>query len=87
MALIDTVRDVHAANRLAVIEDRSKKIDIKGDFEGNVTGYWVKIAQNGAGIVSFNNKQYTTKPIGITSIGEGHEVQLSYARGVYYSNW
>jgi hypothetical protein len=87
MALVDVVRDVHAANRLAAVEDRSKKIIIKGDFEGTVTGSWVEIAQNGAGIVSYNNKQYVTKPLGFTSIPAGHAVQLTYAKGIYYSEW
>ena len=87
MALVDVVRDVHAANRLAAVEDRSKKIVIKGDFEGTVTGSWVEIAQNGAGIVSYNNKKYVTKPLGFTSIPAGHAVQLTYAKGIYYSEW
>jgi len=88
MELINYVRNVHAANRLTAVEQfSSQRPLIKGDFEGNVTGSWVEIAKNGAGIVSYNNKKYVTKPIGFTSIPPGHAVQLSYAKGIYYSAW
>lgn len=87
MALIDSVRETHAANRVAKVEQMSKKVDIKGDFEGSVTGSWVRLADNGAGVVNYNNKQYVTKPLGFTSIEPGRQVQMNYAKGIYYSQW
>jgi hypothetical protein len=65
----------------------SKNEIIQGDFEGSVTAYWVRLAENGAGVVRYNNKEYVTKPIGFTSIPAGHQVELSHANGIYYSNW
>ena len=62
-------------------------VSIEGDFEGSVTGYWVRLDASGAGIVSYNRKEYTTKPIGFTSLPKGVEVELSHATGVYYSKF
>jgi hypothetical protein len=75
------------ANRLAAMEMADKRFAIVGDFEGSVTGRWVKLANNGGGIVSFNRKEYITKPIGFTSLPAGSEVEMSYANGVYYSKF
>lgn len=69
------------------IERLQKGNVFEGDFEGNVTGYWVKLDQNGAGVVSYNQKNYVTKPIGFTSLPAGTEVELSHANGVYYSKF
>ena len=60
---------------------------IPGDFEGSVTGTWVRFAENGGGIVKYNNKKYMTKPIGFASIPPGTEVELSHANGVYFSKF
>lgn len=87
MALLDSVLTTSQVNRMAELDRLSRKEIIRGDFEGSVTGSWVKLAENGAGIVTYNSKEYVTKPIGFTSIEKGHAVELSYARGVYYSKW
>lgn len=87
MALLDSVVSTSTAARLSDVERLDSKQIVKGDFEGSVTGQWVRLAQNGAGIVSYNGKQYTTKPLGFTSIEEGHAVELSFARGIYFSKW
>ena len=47
----------------------------------------VKLANDGTGIVSYNDKQYRTKPLGLTSLTAGTEVELSFAKGVYYSKF
>lgn len=87
MALLDTVLEISLANRVADLDRLDRKSVIQGDFEGSVTGTWERLAENGAGVVKYNGKSYTTKPIGFTSIQAGHEVELSFAKGVYYSKW
>ena len=73
--------------RTLEIERRAKGVVIEGDFEGNVTGYWVRLDENAAGIVSYNQKEYKTKALGFTSLPAGTEVELSHANGVYYSKF
>ncbi len=73
--------------RLLKLERLEKGVIIEGDFEGSVTGHWVRLDKNGAGIVNYRNKQYTTKPIGFTSLPAGSEVELSHANGIYYSKF
>lgn len=75
------------AERLIDLERRASNTTIQGDFTGSVTGYWVKLGERGEGIVSYNNKSYTTKPLGFVSIPAGTEVELSFANGVYYSKF
>jgi len=75
------------AERLVDLQRRERGSFIEGDFEGSVTGYWVKLDNNGAGVVAYNKKQYVTKPIGFTSLPAGTEVELSHANGVYYSKF
>ena len=87
MSILDSVISISNANRVADLDRLEQKETIKGDFEGSVTGSWVKLASNGAGIVKYNGKEYVTKPIGFTSIAAGHDIELSYAKGVYYSKW
>ena len=87
MAILDSVLSISTANRFQELERLEKKELIKGDFEGSVTGRWVKLNDDGAGVVAYNGKNYITKPLGFTSIEGGHAVELSYARGVYYSKW
>ncbi len=87
MALIDSITAVSNANRVTDLQRLDRKDIIQGDFEGSVTGRWVRLAENGAGTVAYNGKEYVTKPIGFTSIESGHAVELSYAQGIYYSKW
>lgn len=75
------------ANRLVELERRAKNTPIQGDFEGSVTAFWVRLGQNGEGIVVYNNKEYITKPLGFVSVPAGKEVELSFANGVYYSKF
>ena len=87
MSLLDSLLQISEADRLVDLERREKGEIIQGDFDGNVTGYWVKLANSGAGIVSYNKKEYVTKPIGFTSLPAGTEVELSHANGIYYSKF
>ena len=87
MNLLDSLILTSNAQRIAEMELRVEGTTIRGDFEGSVVGYWVRLEQNGGGTVSYNNKQYLTKPIGITSLPAGTEVELSHANGVYFSKF
>lgn len=87
MSLIDNLVQISTTDRLVDLERRSSGVSIQGDFVGSVTGFWVKLGENGEGIVKFNNKEYVTNPIGFISIPGGSEVELSYANGVYYSKF
>ena len=85
--ILDTLIQVSTANRLVELEFRASDVTIQGDFIGSVTGKWVRLGSRGEGVVSYNTKQYPTKPIGFVSIPAGTEVELSYANGVYYSKF
>ena len=87
MDLLNSLTARSNAERMLDLERRDKGNYIEGDFEGSVTGYWVRLDSSGAGIVSYNKKEYTTKPIGFTSLPKGVEVELSHANGVYYSKF
>jgi hypothetical protein len=87
MALLDDILNIAEAQRLVDLERLDLKQQIQGDFDGSVTGRWVKLDSNGAGIVEYNSKQYVTKPIGFTSLSAGTAVEMSFAKGVYYSKW
>ena len=87
MSLLSRLTERSNAERVLDLERRDKGNYLEGDFEGNVTGYWVRLDSNGAGIVSYNKKEYVTKPIGFTSLPKGVEVELSHANGVYYSKF
>lgn len=85
--LLISLRQRSDLDRLDYLEARAMdKLDA-GDFEGNVTGQWVRFNENAAGIVRYNNKDYVTQPIGFTSVPAGTRVQLSYARGTYFSSF
>lgn len=87
MTLLEEVLQINQVNRITDLERIESPQPIKGDFEGSVTGRWVRLDLNGSGIVSYNNKMYATKPLGFTSIAEGTAVEMSHANGVYYSKW
>ena len=85
--MLQSLIELSQANRFIELERRQKNVLIEGDFEGSVTGYWVKLGKMGEGIVSYNNKRYVTKPIGFISVPAGTEVELSFANGIYYSKY
>ena len=87
MPLLDDLRQISEANRVIDIERRQSNAGIEGDFEGSVTAHWVRYDSQGSGIVTYNNKQYVTKPLGNHSIPAGTEVELSHADGIYYSKF
>ena len=85
--MITSLIELSNANRFYDLEGRKEGVTIKGDFEGSVTGFWVRLGPMGEGIVSYNNKNYITSPLGFVSIPEGTQVELSYANGIYYSTF
>lgn len=85
--ILNTLINISTANRIVDLEYRASDVTIQGDFVGSVTGKWVRLGSRGEGVVSYNNKQYPTKPIGFVSIPAGTEVELSYANGIYYSKF
>ena len=87
MDLLNQLVQQSDVNRMLQLERLEKGVILEGDFEGSVTGYWVKLDLNGAGIVSYAQKEYVTKPIGFTSLPAGSEVELSHANGIYYSKF
>lgn len=87
MALIDDLKEISVAERIADVERRDRGYIIQGDFEGSVTGYWVKLDGSGAGIVTYNNKEYATETIGFVSLPRGTAVELSFADGTYFSKF
>lgn len=87
MNLLNTLVEINTAERLEELQDRTERVAIRGDFEGSVNGYWVRLEQNGVGTVSYNNKQYATFPIGIMSLPQGSIVELSHADGIYFSKF
>lgn len=87
MALLDDLLQISQAERLADLERLTTDQTITGDFEGSVTGRWVRLDETGGGIVEYNSKQYHTKPIGFTSVPVGTAVEMTFANGIYYSKW
>ena len=87
MSILMSLTQVSSANRIVDLEFRNSDTTIVGDFVGSVTGTWVRLGGNGEGIVSYNNKEYVTVPIGFISIPKGTELELSYANGIYYSKF
>lgn len=85
--MLDEVLAMSLDNRLNEMERRQKGTSVKGDFDGSVAGSWVKLDSNGAGIVSYNGKEYTTIRLGFTSIPAGTAVELTFGNGYYYSKW
>ena len=83
----DRLKAISNANRLADLEFRASDTTIEGDFVGSVPGNWLRLGNNGEGVVKYNNKEYITKPIGFISIPEGTNVELSFANGIYYSKF
>lgn len=87
MSILTSLTQISSANRIVDLEFRNSDTTIVGDFIGSVTGTWVRLGEGGEGIVSYNNKNYITVPIGFISIPKGTELELSYANGIYYSKF
>lgn len=87
MSMLNDLMEQHMANRLFDVERRRTKRSVEGDFEGSVTGAWVRFDESGGGLVKYDDKEYLTKIIGRSSIPPGTSVQLTHANGIYYSDF
>lgn len=87
MDLIKTAIKSSLERRVTELERREKGARPQGDFEGSVTGYWVKLSDRGVGIVNYKGKNYKSRPIGFISLPKGTEVELTFANGLYYSKF
>lgn len=86
-SLVQRLQSMSNAERIIDVERLSEGFEIKGDFEGCVSGQWKSIGDDGSGIVSYKNKEYTTETIGFVSAPPGLRVQLCYAQGKYFSSF
>ena len=87
MDILLELQAISDAERAFDIERRESGQIIKGDFEGSVTGFWVKLNEDGAGVVDYAGKKYYTSTIGFVSLPKGTAVELSFADGIYYSKY
>jgi len=87
MDLVNELREISIADRMLDLERRQDGYEIKGDFEGSVTGAWIRLDPSGAGVVNYKSKEYYTKMIGFTSLPRGTLVELSFANGTYISKY
>ena len=87
MELAQKVLAIAQAQRVVALDAAESGTNFAADFEGTVTGIWEGIDKSGAGLVSYDGKTYKSVRLGITSLFKGSRVQLSYVKGVYYSNW
>lgn len=85
--LLDTVLAINSEKRAMRLTQYRGKPVLKGDFEGSVTGYWVKMDNSGSGVASYQDKEYVCEPIGFVSIPKGTPVELTFANGIYYAKF
>jgi len=85
--MYDDLLEAHRRNRFLDLEQMVTDVEIKGDFEGSVTGTWVKFNTDGTGSVNYKDKIYKVRILGFVSIPEGAKVELSHANGIYYANF
>lgn len=86
MSVLDTSINLFEAERQVFLE-RPKDANAKGDIESSVKAKWLRLSNTGLGEVEYNQKVYKTIPLGNKSIPRGTVVQLSFAKGVYFSDW
>ena len=85
--LMSQTLDTNLQARIIELERRLEGAGPRGDFEGSVTGYWEKLDELGVGLVEYKGKIYKTRPIGFMSLPKGSVVELTHAKGVYYSKF
>lgn len=89
MSLVNELMDNSRRDRLDFLEQWfDHGTQLKGDFEGSVTGIWQRFdSSTGGGVVSYQNKEYLTKPLGFTALKAGTPVELTHVNGIYYSKF
>lgn len=86
MSALDASINLFEAERQVFLE-RPRDVNARGDIESSVKAKWLRLNNNGIGEVEYNQKVYKTIPLGSKSIARGTVVQLSFAKGVYFSDW
>jgi len=87
MAALDTAMQEFNMRRLEETMRRADGAEIKGDFTGSVTGKWLRLDNNGAGVVMYKGREYPVRSIGFTSLPKGATVELTYAKGQYFAKF
>ena len=83
--LVDSLVQTSKVERIALLEER-EQFGI-GEFKGSVVGKWSKYDTDGAGIITYQNKEYRAKIEGLKSIPPGYPVKLTYSNGIYVASW
>ena len=79
--------ELAAANQVVAEEKRRNREVSIADFEGVVQGRWMKLQEDGSGVVEYKSKQYVIIPRGNKSIPAGYKVNLEYSKGYYIATW
>ena len=87
MSIFTSVSETAKAERVIALETRADGLQIKGDFDGSVTGVWQRLDQSGVGVVKYKGKDYKAKPIGFLSVAKGTAVELTYGNGIYFAKF
>lgn len=85
--LVGKLQQLAEAERLYEVERLQGRFAVSGDFAGCVNGEWQGLADTGAGIVRYNDKEYKTENIGFVSNACGERVQLCFAQGKYFASY
>ena len=87
--LASKIRDVMRENRQSELRQRNQDLimgaQMSGDIKSTVIGEWVKLEEDGTGIVSYSDKNYKTVPLKMYSTRGGKKVEMIYDKGVYYT--
>lgn len=87
--LASKIRDVMRENRQSELRQRNQDLimgaQMSGDIKSTVIGEWVKLEEDGTGIVSYRDKNYKTVPLKMYSTRGGKKVEMIYDKGVYYT--
>lgn len=87
--LASKIRDVMRENRQSELRQRNQDLimgaQMSGDIKSTVIGEWVRLEEDGTGIVSYSDKNYKTVPLKMYSTRGGKKVEMIYDKGVYYT--
>lgn len=86
MSVLTDSQNLFEAERQVFLE-RPSNVNEVGDIVGSAKATWVRLNDDGLGVVKYRNKRYKTIPLGARSIPRGTTVELSFAKGVYFSSW
>lgn len=84
---VSFLMELASANQQVTEEKRLNAESSIADFEGVAQGNWVKLDDDGAGVVEYRGTFYNTVPIGSKSIPSGTKVNLEFRKGYYTSFW